>query len=452
MNLALTILTALRIETINTTHFCMDITLPAAPVKANAAHEEETKLLFQESLEGSLLVERSVAGGVILQWRRAPQDILVLLRKISKKGSEINEYYQPSKMQQCSVRETISKNNQRDKEESESVQCNQDEIFRTEFLQQDNGHVKSLTDCRQGNNSQHFVKPSEGSSKNTELSNDRSKVGENGKTTEHRSLKEAEGDTPGMSVELHAVGSTENTSKNVRQAGNVLTTSEENTCGSVYSYADGSFTKRRCTKSNEQSNATCTPGPSNEQSNGTCTPRPSNEQSHATCAPGPSNEQSNVTCTPRPSNEQSNATCAPRPSNEQSNATCTPRPSNEQSNATCTPRPSNEQSNGTCTPRPSNEQSNATCTPRPSNEVVLIEAPFLNPRLFQKSGTNSLSPSLTSTVKLLITTNYVIVAILPLLAYVYYHEKEEWQSLLFPVAVKSCCIAQGKFEFQLTSK
>ena len=374
MNLALTILTALRIETINTTHFCMGITLPAAPVKANAAHEEETKLLFQESLEGSLLVERSVAGGVILQWRRAPQDILVLLRKISKKGSEINESYQPSEMQQCSVRETISKNNQRDKEESECVQCNQDEIFRTEFLQQDNGHVKSLADCRQGNNSQHFVKSSEGSSNNTELSNDRSKVGENGKTTEHRSLKEAEGDTPGMSVELHAVGSTENTSKNLRQAGNVLATSEKNTCGSVYSYADGSFTKGPYTKSNEQSNATCTP------------------------------------------------------------------------------RPPNEQSNATCTPELSNEQSNGTCTPRPPNEVVLIEAPFLNPRLFQKSGTNSLTPSLTSTVKLLITTNYVIVAILPLLAYVYHHEKEEWQSLLFPVAVKSCCIAQGKFEFKLASK
>lgn len=325
----------------------MEIALPTATVKTRAAHEEETKLLFQEAMEGSLLVERSVAGGVTLQWRRAPQDILVLLRKISERGSEITESYQPSEMQQCSVRETISKNNQRDNEESGGVQCNQDEIFRTNVLQQDNSHVKSLTDCRQGDNSQHFVKSSEGSSKNTELSNDRSYVDENGKTAEHRSLREAERDMPGMLVELHAVASTENTSKNVSQVGNLLTTSDENTCGSVYS-SDGSFTKGRCTSTNEQPNV--------------------------------------------------------------------------------------------------------TCTSRLSNEVVLIEAPFLNPRLFQTSGTHSLSPSLTSTVKLLITTNYVIVAILPLLAYVYHHEKEEWRSLLFPVAVKSCCVAQGKFENKLTCK
>ena len=325
----------------------MEIILPTAPVKASAAHEEETKLLFQESLEGSLLVERAVPGGVNLQWRRAPQDILVLLRKLSERGSEIRESYKRSEMQQCSVHETISKNNQRDKEESESVQCDQDEISRTEVLQQDNGHVKSLTDCRQENNTQDFVRSSEGSFKNTELSNDRSKVDKTGKTIEHRSLKEAERYSPGMSVELHAVGFTENTSKNVNQAGNVLTASEENKCGSVYT-SDGSFTNGRCT-------------------------------------------------------------------------------------------------------RPS-EQANVTCTPMLSNEVVLIEAPFLNPRLFLKSDTNSLSPSLNSSVKLLITTNYVIVAILPLLAYVYHHEKEEWQSLLFPVAVKNCCVAQGKFEFKLTCK
>ena len=147
LNLALTILTILGI---NTTHFCMEITLPTAPVKASAAHEGETKLLFQDSLEGSLLVKRSLTGGVTLQWSRAPQDILVLLRKISERGSEIRESYKPSEMQQCSVHEKICKNNQRDKEESESVQCNQKEIFRTEVLPQDNGHVKSLKDCRQG--------------------------------------------------------------------------------------------------------------------------------------------------------------------------------------------------------------------------------------------------------------------------------------------------------------
>ena len=107
---------------------------------------------------------------------------------------------------------------------------------------------------------------------------------------------------------------------------------------------------------------------------------------------------------------------------------------------------------GSCTK--SNGQSDITCTSRLSNEVVSIEAPFLNPRLFQKSDryTNSLAPSLSSSVKLTISTNYVIVVILPLLAYVYQREKEEWQSLLFPVAVKSCCIAQGKFEFKCTCK
>lgn len=325
----------------------MDITLSTDSVNASAAHEEETKLLFQESLEGSLLVERSVTGGVTLQWQRAPQHILALLRKINETGSEITESYQPSEMQQCSVRERIIKNSQHGKEESRSVQCNQDEIFRTEVLQQDDGHVKSRTDCRQENSSRHFVKSSEGSSKNTELSNDRSKEDENGEATEHRSLKEAERDSSGMSVELHAVASTGNTSKNVSQVGNLLTTSEENTCGLVYT-SDGSFTKERCPRSNEQPNV--------------------------------------------------------------------------------------------------------TRRSRLSNEVVLIEAPFLNPRLFQKSGTHSLSPSLNSTVKLLITTNYVIVVILPLLAYVYHHEKEEWQSLLFPVAAKSCCIAQGKFEYKLTCK
>ena len=198
------------------------------------------------------------------------------------------------------------------------------------------------------NNTQNFVRSSEGSSKNTELSNDSSKVDQTGKTIEHRSLKEAERYSPEMSVELHAVGFTENTSKNVSQAENVLTTSEEITCGSVYS-SDGSFTKGRCTRPNERVNV--------------------------------------------------------------------------------------------------------TCTFRLSKEVVLkLEAPFLNPRLFQKFETNSLSKSLTSSVKLLITTNYVIVAILPLLAYVYHHEKEEWQSLLFPVVVKSCCVAQGKFEYKLTCK
>ena len=294
-------------------------------------------------------MERSVTGGVTLRWRRAPQDILALLRKINEEGSEITDSYKPSEMQQCSARETISDyENQRDKEEPRSVHCNQDEIFRTEILQQDADHVKSFTDCGQENSTQHFKKSLEGSSNNTELSNDRSETDDllfvtNGRSNEHRSSKEVERDSPGRPVEFHSVGSDENTSRNTTQTGNVLTSSEENTSRSVRT-SGGPFTEGRCRKSNEQSNV--------------------------------------------------------------------------------------------------------PCTSRLSNEVVFIEAPFLNPRLFQRSDTNSSSPSLRRTVKLLISTNYVIVAILPLLAYVYHNEKEEWQSLLFPVAVKSCCIAQGKFELK----
>lgn len=296
-----------------------------------------------------MLVELSVAGGVTLQWRRTPQEILALLRKISERGSEITESYKTAEMQQCllNVRETISDNkNQRDKEESRSVKCNQEEIFSAEvLLQQDDDHVKSLTDCGQGNNSQNFMKSSEVSSKTTELSNDRLKTDDlllekNGQTNEHRSLKEAEHDSSGVSAEFRAVESTENTTRNISQIGNALTTSEENTCGSELT-SGGPLTKGRCTKSNKECNV--------------------------------------------------------------------------------------------------------TRTSRPSNEVVFIEAPFLNPRLFQKSGTYSLSTLPKNTFKLLISANYVIVAILPLLACAYHLEKKEWKSLLFPCAVKSCCIAQGKF-------
>ena len=319
----------------------ISVTLPTASVKA-AVYEEETELLFQESLEGSLLVGRSVTGGVTLQWRSAPREILSLLRKISERRSEIRDSCKPSEIRQCSVRETISDKSQQDREESGSVQCNQDEIFKTKVLQHDNDQVKSLTDCRQGNNSKNFMKSSSGF-KNTELSNDKSKVDENGKPNERRSLKEAE---RGSLCEVHAVWSTEDASRNISKTGNVLSTSEINTCESVYT-SWGSFAKERCAKSKEQSNV--------------------------------------------------------------------------------------------------------TCTSRLSNEVVFIEAPFLSPRLFQKSDNNTLSSSASSTVKLLISTDYIIVAILPLLAYVHHREKEEWQSLLFPVEVKSCCIAQGKLDVLLTS-
>ena len=78
-----------------------------------------------------------------------------------------------------------------------------------------------------------------------------------------------------------------------------------------------------------------------------------------------------------------------------------------------------------------------------SNEVLTLEAPFLNPELFQKSCSGSFTFLSRSGVRLLISTNYVIVAALPLLAYVYESQIEEWKTLLFPCPVESCCITAG---------
>ena len=78
-----------------------------------------------------------------------------------------------------------------------------------------------------------------------------------------------------------------------------------------------------------------------------------------------------------------------------------------------------------------------------SNEVLTLEAPFLNPELFQKSCSGSFTFLSRSGVRLLISTNYVIVAALPLLAYVYESQIEECKTLLFPCPVESCCITAG---------
>lgn len=78
-----------------------------------------------------------------------------------------------------------------------------------------------------------------------------------------------------------------------------------------------------------------------------------------------------------------------------------------------------------------------------SNEVLTLQAPFLNPELFQKSCSGSFTFLSRSGVRLLISTNYVIVAALPLLAYVYESQIEEWKTLLFPCPVESCCITAG---------
>ena len=78
-----------------------------------------------------------------------------------------------------------------------------------------------------------------------------------------------------------------------------------------------------------------------------------------------------------------------------------------------------------------------------SNEVLTLEAPFLNPELFQKFCSGNFTFLSRSGVRLLISTNYVIVAVLPLSAYVYESQIEEWKTLLFPCPVESCCITAG---------
>ena len=82
-------------------------------------------------------------------------------------------------------------------------------------------------------------------------------------------------------------------------------------------------------------------------------------------------------------------------------------------------------------------------SPSSLSNVLTLEAPFLNPELFQKSCSGGFTFLSRSGVRLLISTNYVIVAVLPLLAYVYESQTEEWKTLLFPCPVESCCITAG---------
>ena len=77
-------------------------------------------------------------------------------------------------------------------------------------------------------------------------------------------------------------------------------------------------------------------------------------------------------------------------------------------------------------------------------EFSYLQAPFINPRLFQASCLNDPSFLSDSSTQLLNSTNYIVVAVLPLLAYVYNRTSEEWRTLLFSRAVKCCCICNGK--------
>ena len=84
------------------------------------------------------------------------------------------------------------------------------------------------------------------------------------------------------------------------------------------------------------------------------------------------------------------------------------------------------------------------CTLKACDEFSFVQAPFINPRLFQGSCLDDLSFLSDSSTQLLNSTNYIVVGVLPLLAYVYHRTSEEWRTLLFSRAVKCCCISNGK--------
>lgn len=80
-----------------------------------------------------------------------------------------------------------------------------------------------------------------------------------------------------------------------------------------------------------------------------------------------------------------------------------------------------------------------------------IHAPFINPLFLsckcskvkeQKAGLNSYIDQDWSVVYH-ISSQYLVVAILPLIAYVYNKDQNKWNAMVFREAVISCCIAAG---------
>ena len=309
------------------------ISHPVVPVKTTATPKQTTQLFFQESFEGSVLVELSTEGGVTLRWRRTSQENLALLREMSKTGSDITDFYQPSNVQQCTPMR-----------ESNSVGCDQAGLSKA----QAGDGIKSNADCTHGKTSEICSKSAEDSDKSGELNT--GSTGEGVQALQiketiingHKSLEEAEPRTSELSEDIYAVGSIEGSSQKTSQRGNMISMLErdESICGSL----------------------------------GSC----------QTSQGSPTNE------------------CHPK------------------------------------TPDVTGH------TSRVSNGVCSIETPFLNPRLFQIACSDS-SPFLSgSSLQLLNSANYVVVAVLPLLAYVYHHTNKEWRTLLFPCTVKCCCITEGK--------
>ena len=311
------------------------------PVKTTSAPKQHTKLLYQESLEGSLLVEQSIDEGVTLQWTQTSKESLVLLKKITKKEANITGVYQPSDTQQCKqIHEDVVVGIEplQDNLGSGNAGCKQDGMMTA----QDSDGINSTTDCRRDKTIKNCAGLAQESGTSTELNTNRLKKDNQAlernddSRNEHRGLKPQPCELPSK------VRAVENASKNIPRR-DMSSLSEKDVCGSV---------------------------------GGLQTSQGSTKDCH-----GRAKEELNP--------------CAGH-------------------------------------------------NFRKTKNVCYIEAPFLNPRLFERSCSNNSSLLSGTSVQLLNSTNYVVAVVLPLLAYVYHHTSEDWSALLFPCPIKCCCITNGK--------
>ena len=89
-------------------------------------------------------------------------------------------------------------------------------------------------------------------------------------------------------------------------------------------------------------------------------------------------------------------------------------------------------------------------------EIKTVHAPFMNPIMFsslvrdnaceikKENSISCITPD--CNLKVLMSPQYLVVAFLPILAYVYREETSKWQATLFREPVENCCIAAGKWE------
>lgn len=314
------------------------------------ALKQQTKLLFQESFEGSVSVELSPDGGVTLLWRRTSQEGLAVLRAISNKGLNTTENYQPSDKERRIPIRGSALECQQDKKSRKMVR-DQDVLSKLKVC--DDIRTKAATGGGHEETSQNWVDAAGCDGKSKEASAETDEIEDkihdkkDSKNSQRTSSKQTELKLSKTSLESFDVRSRERASKFIPEGDKMLSRSEtdERICEVAGSY--------QCSQ--------VFPG----------------NASHAK--------------------------------------------TKEESEACIT--------------------SQAFCV---SDDVCCIQAPFLNPRLFQSSSANSSSLLAGSSVQLLISTNYMVVVVLPLLAYVYHHTDQGWRSLLFPNAVKSSCITKGK--------